>query len=920
LCLGFACIIGIAGVGASAAPAMADFGATFEAGVSNADGTPYTQAGGHPFQASTEIVINSHPEGSGTAPDEDAKDLDVEVPPGFVGNPQAVPKCAISRLLNKANPCPIASQVGVAEVYLAGHAPESIGGGPTTLPIYNLIPEPGHPGEFGFIYSSGTVNLIYPTVRTGGDYGLTVTSVAPQVILTKVIITFWGVPSDPRHDAQRCLEDSPLHFECGLHAGIDKVPFLTNPVDCDAGSLTTTLSMDSWQNPGVFRTFDSPAPAVTGCSLLSFEPTLSFAPSSNDAETPTGLAVDIGIPQVEGASSTATPELKEATVTLPQGLAISPAASDGLQGCSNAQIALESAAAGACPQASQIGTVAITSPLLSEVMQGQVFLGTPTCAPCSDADAASGNLVRLFIQGQGQGVVIKAAGTVSADPSTGQLTAHFKETPELPFSDLHFQFKQGPRAPLATPSACGTYTTTSDLEPWSTPYTPDATPSSSFAVDSGPGGTPCPPSPAARTLSPALSAGTLTPIAGAHSPLTVNLTRDDGQQQISSLNATLPPGLLATLKGVPYCSDAGLAAAAAHGGRAELASPSCPAASQIGTVQVGAGPGSSPYYISGKVYLAGRYKGAPLSIAFITSAVAGPFDLGTVVVRSQIQIDASDAQIHVISDQLPQMLAGIPLDVRDIRVNIDRPNFTLNPTNCSPFKLFADVFGASGGVGQATNLFQVGACAALPFSPTVSLTLKGATKRTQNPALRAVVTEGVAGEANAAFASVALPKSEFLDNSHIGDVCTRVQFSAGTCPATSIYGRAKAWSPLLEAPLEGPVYLRSSDHTLPDLVAALKGPASQPLEVDLVGRVDSGASGGIRTTFESVPDAEVSRFVLEMKGGKKGLLENSTDLCANTHRAVARLTAQNGKTVDERPIVNATSCPKGKESRPHRGR
>ncbi len=906
----------------------------FTAEANNVDGTLDTQAGDHPFSATTSFQLTGG----------DLKDTLTELPPGFIGNPQAVPQCPVSRLRDFSDPCPSDAQIGVALVDTS-HAKGDL------QPVYNLVPERGHPAEFGFLLGGGgnyAPAVLYPRLRTGGDYGVDVAAggIAQGAEVRGVTVTLWGVPADPRHDAVRAHGCTNQGCEYPTSSGAPQLPFLTNPVDCQAGPLSTAFRLDAWQAPGRqlhpdgeepesnlglpdlsdpnWLSASATAPALTGCSSLAFAPTISLQPDTTTADSPTGLAVDLGVPQTNLPSQPATPELKDATVALPAGLAVSPSSADGLQGCTPAQIDLSGEAPAACPPASQIGTVTIHSPLLDHPLAGQVYLGTPECAPCSEADAASGKLLKLYIAvaDPQTGVVVKLPGTVTADPSTGQLTASFKQNPQLPFGSLEVDFNSGPWAPLATPDTCGTYTTTTDLSAWSgggANGTPDATPSSSFQVDSGPDGSACADTPAQRPFAPAFAAGTLDRVAGAHSPLTLRLTRGDGSQQFTSLDVTAPPGLAATLKGVPACSDAALAAAAAHGGQAELANPSCPAASQVGTVTVGAGPGSHPFYISGKAYLAGPYKGAPLSLAIVTPAVAGPFDLGTVVVRSAVQVDPVDAHIHVVSDQIPQILDGIPLDIRDIRVNVDRPNFTLNPTNCSPMSIFADAFGNSGALASPSNPFQVGACAALPFAPKLTAKVSGGTRRNQNPAFQATITYGFLNEANVAFASVALPHSEFLDQGHIRTVCTRVQFAAGNgngeqCPPASIYGHATAVSNLLDQPLEGPVYLRSSSHNLPDLVAALKGPPSQPIAIDLDGRIDS-VNGGIRTTFESVPDAQVSKFVLTMQGGKKGLLVNSENLCAKPHHLVAKITAQNGKTANQNPVLQNSCGSKSKSKR-----
>jgi hypothetical protein len=373
---------------------------------------------------------------------------------------------------------------------------------------------------------------------------------------------------------------------------------------------------------------------------------------------------------------------------------------------------------------------------------------------------------------------------------------------------------------------------------------------------------------------------------------------------IKGLSATLPPGLTGRLAGIPYCSEGQIAAAEHQSGAAEKAGPSCPSASEVGSVNVGAGPGPDPFYAQGHAYLAGPYKGAPLSMAIVTPAVAGPFDLGTVVVRSALYVDPESAKITVKSDPIPTILAGIPLDIRSVAVNVSRNQFTLNPTNCNPMAIGGTAFGQSSEAALSSP-FQVGACKALGFKPKLSLNLKGATKRGKHPALRAVVTYPKGAYANIAKAAVTLPHSEFLDQSHIKTICTRVQFAADDCPAASVYGRARAITPLLDKPLEGPVYLRSSSHKLPDLVAALGG----QIDVDLAGRIDTGKNGGIRNTFEAVPDAPVSKFVLEMQGGKKGLLVNSENICKQANRATVLLDAQNGKVDDFNPVVN-NSCAK----------
>jgi len=493
----------------------------------------------------------------------------------------------------------------------------------------------------------------------------------------------------------------------------------------------------------------------------------------------------------------------------------------------------------------------------------------------------------------------------------------------LPFEDFKLKFFGGSRASLVNPSTCGEYTTQAQLTPWSAvaPEHPTAaetaTPSDHFAIGSGPSGGACAATPQGRGFAPGLNAGVEGVGAGAHSPFVLHLTRNDGEQEFASLTTTLPPGSVATLANVPQCADAAIGAAEHRSGKAELAQPSCPADTQIGTLTTTAGAGSTPYAVTGKAYLAGSYKGAPLSLVFITPAVAGPFDLGTVVVRAAAEVDPTNAQITVKTDAIPTILEGVPLQIRSIVARIDRPDFTVNPTNCERMAVTADVAGSSGATAKPANAFQVQGCSGLGLTPKLKLQLKGGTRRATFPALIATLTQP-SGQANLRFVRTVLPRSEFLAQGHIRTICTRVQFNAGggggeQCPAKSIYGHAEATSPLLGYALTGRVFLRSNggDRELPDLVAALKGPAWQPIEIDIVGFIDSvhrkGSQGsGIRTTFATVPDAPVSKFVLRMGGGKKSLLQNSEDLCKSTaakRRATVRIIGQNNKRADQFPVV-----------------
>jgi hypothetical protein len=610
---------------------------------------------------------------------------------------------------------------------------------------------------------------------------------------------------------------------------------------------------------------------------------------------------------------------------MPAGLAISPASADGLSACSDLasdpagdQVHYDNTKPVRCPDASKIGTATATTPLLAaydpqddhiigpEPIHGDVYLLKPHPGDLPPGGAGDGKF-RLLIELENaeRGINIKLPGTATADKQTGQLTTVFTQNPQLPASHLTVDLKEGARAPLMTPVTCGKYESTSTMVPWGTPDVPDAEPKASFDVGSGPNGSGCPASAAARPFAPTLSAGTEPATAGHSSPFTLRIDRADGEKELGTLDLTLPEGLSAKLAGIPACSDAALAAAAARSGAAEQANPSCPA-SRIGSVKVGAGPGASPFFASGEAYLAGPYKGAPLSVAVITPAVAGPFDLGAIVTRNALFLNPATAQAHVVSDPLPQMLDGIPLRLRTIIVTLDRPDFTLNPTDCTATAISATITSVDGTSSSPTQAFQASACDKLGFKPTLELSLKGKVSRRAHPSLQAHLT-AMPGDANIAKAQVTLPKAAFLDNAHIGTVCTRVQFAAHGCPADSIYGTASATTPLLDYPLVGNVYLRSSSNKLPDLVVDFNGPSSQPIEIELAGKTDS-VKGALRNSFEAVPDVPVTAFNLTLFGGKKGLIIMSSGFCAHP-QADIKFTGQNGMESNTTPKVAAT-CPK----------
>jgi hypothetical protein len=911
---------------AAAAPASASFGfedlgLTF----SDAAGAPAAQAGVHPFAVTTRFQMNRIPD-----PDREvlpdggtAKDVIVKLPPGLVGNPTAVPRCPdadFTEVSEWKSGCPDSSVVGYATVSVA--AVTTVPGDFDTA-VYNLTPGPGVPLKLGFVVTTVPVTL---DVSISPDPPHNAIARAANIAQVGVFygteLTLWGNPADPAHDPYRgsCLErdqESPGHPASGGNcpAGVPNRPLLTLPRSC-SGPLETFFEADPWLDPGAWVAGKATTPTLEGCDGLEFEPTIGAEPSTKSAASPSGLDFDLEVDDkgLTDPSGTAPSDIKKAVVTLPEGMTVNPSQAGGLGACSTEEYGRETLASepgDGCPSTSKIGSVEVQTPLLEgETIKGSLYLARPYENP-------SGSLLAVYmvLRDPKLGIFVKRAGKVepaAAGANAGQLTTTFDDLPELPFSHFHLNFYSGERSPLVTPSACGKYTTTALLTPWARPAETYTT-SSTFEIISGPGGAPCPPSP--LPFDPAFTAGSLDPAAGSYSPFDMRITRNDGDQDLTKLSSVLPPGLIGRLAGVAKCPDAAIEAARAKTGTEELAMPSCPGNSHLGTVLAGAGVGSALTYVNGDVYLAGPYRGAPLSVAVITPAAAGPFDLGNVVVREALDLDPATAEVQIdgASDPIPQILAGIPLKLRDLRIHIDRPDFMLNPTNCEPLAVKASLFGSSldlsspfdGTLASRAELYQAAGCGRLGFKPRLSLKLSGGTRRNTQPALRAVLRPR-AGDANVARAAVTLPRSVFLEQAHIGTVCTRVQFAADACPKGSIYGRARAFTPLLDEPLEGPVYLRSSNNLLPDLVASLNGVVAMELD----GRIDA-VKGRIRTTFQSTPDAPVSKFVLRMYGGKKGLITNSQDLCKRTNRAKVSLRGQNGKSLGLRPVVKA-ECSRGK--------
>jgi hypothetical protein len=903
----------------------------------------YTQAGGHPYALTTDIHFATEVVGASheSVPTRDPKDVVVGLPTGLLGDPQAVPECPLSQVLITSIPCPVSTQVGVAVLHVFG-GKELMG------PIVNLTPEAGQSAEFGLETATKVTYLLTAhVVRAGSTYGLMVAShEIPMTEFTGAELTFWGVPADPSHDVQRGLTcqvtDDLQTCEGGdVSSGQPAVPFLTMPSDCTASAGKAIVRADSWEEPGTvspggqyegYQVAEaSPSlPAVTGCNLLQFEPSIELQPNTVLADEPMGPAVNVAVPQVANTEASATPPLRNATVTLPEGVSINPGIVSGIQACNESGpegINFEGSeseeigangewrlAAGHCPAASTVAEAEAETPLLGSPVKGHLYLARPLCGgpgeeACTEEDALDGRLYQLYLELGGTGALAKAGvnikvrGVVQANPATGQLTARFDENPPFPFSELRIRMNQGPRAPLANPATCGQATTSADFEPWSAPGptsvggfaagTPDGLVSSFFGVV----GCGDPPG-----LAPGFAAGTVTPQAGRFSSFTLTFTRKDREQYFSGVQVHTPQGLLGMLSSVPLC------------GEPQAASGTCPAASRIGSTTVASGAGSDPFEIGGNVYLTTGYKGAPFGLSIVTDAVAGPFNLGLVVVRARIDVDPETSRLTVTSDPLPQIIFGVPLRLQRVTVDIDRPNFMFNPTNCAAQEISATLSGTQGANVNVSSPFAVGGCKSLAFKPHFTVSTSGHTSRVNGASLDAKLTfpaEPPGSEANVARVQVSLPKRLPSRLSTLQKAClaTVFQHDPAACPRASIVGIARTSTPVLPVQLSGPVYFVShGGEAFPSLVVVLQGDG---VRVDLTGTTFINKAGITSSTFKTVPDVPVTSFELYLPEGKDSALAANGNLCSAKTKLTMPTTffAQNGAELKQSTKITVDSCP-----------
>ena len=720
------------------------------------NGQADTQAGDHPYESTlsfslntidNEILTNNTGYLVAGGPE---KDIVVDFPPGVTGDPTVVEQCP--QYLIAIDGCPHSTQIGYGKVQIFTRPFEAYEFSAATIPIFNVVPPAGYAAEFVAVYPNAFVLIpLYATVTPDSNYDARIiTPSIPGVGDTSdVSLTFFGTPE---------TNVSSFDEYRSSIKGSQPTAFLDDGVDCSAGPQVATVSADSWRRPGPFLPDGQPDlsgpgwasrsttmfPSLTGCELLQFTPSLTVTPETTRADEPSGTTVDIHVPQApQELPSLLTPEFKETTVTLPSGVSLSPSAGDGLEGCTNAQIALSVAGEGSCPKGSQIGTVTVTTPLLHEALQGGVFLGTPNCNPCSAADAADGNMYRLYLQVIGAGAVIKLEGVIHANPTTGQLTTIFKNTPQLPVNDIVLHFNGGLRAGLDTPQACGVFTSSSLVVPWSAPITQDATPVSQFTADWNGNAEACP---AVWPFNPKFEAGTSNPNAGQYTPLTVTFNREDREQDFSEIKVQTPPGLLGSLAQVPLCGEP----------PADIGT--CSEKSKIGELTVAAGSGSHPYYQKGNIYLTGPYKGAPFGLSIVVPTHAGPFNLGNVVVRAQINIDPNTSALTVTTEPLPQVIDGIQLRLRTTNVTIDRPNFIFNPTDCALLHIVATASGTQGAQVEDSVPFAVSGCAGLPFGPKFTIATSGKTSRPEGASLDAKLTLPPGAQSNIAKVKIESPK------------------------------------------------------------------------------------------------------------------------------------------------------------------
>jgi hypothetical protein len=887
----------------------------------NEGGTPDTQAGSHMFQLTTtftldQVLDENLPNPAGGL----AKDLHFSLPPGLIGNATAISQCPIKDFLTPVegveNKCTPRTAVGVANITV--RLPNLVQ--VFTVPVFNITPSVGEPARFGFFLLRAPV-ILDTKLRTGSDYGVTVdvTNITQTAAFFKNEVVFWGVPGDSRHDNQRgwgCLldEQKPERPQpCNPLGEEHPLPLLSMPTSC-TGPLQTTVEAASWIEPENFLTAGSnvPMPAMDGCNRLPFAPSIKVIPDGTAGSTPTGLTVDEHVPQetILSGSGLAESDVQGLTTTLPVGVALNPAAADGLEACSESQIGLQNDNPPTCPDASKVATVKIKTPLIPNALEGAAYLATQNQNPF-------GSLVGLYIYAHDPiaGVSAKAAGEVLENPVTGQLTAHFEHDPvfqgapvgsqflpEVPFEDVELHFFGGDRAPLSTPALCGSYTTTGTFTPWAENGTTES--ASTFDINTGPNGGPCH---SPLPFAPSLTAGTTSIQAGGFSPFTMTMSRPDGSQNLQAIKLKMPPGLLGTLATVKLCKEA----------QANVGT--CGPESLIGHTTVGVGVGGDPFTVTGgEVFITEGYGGAPYGLSIVNPAKAGPFDLGKVIVRAKIEVDQITAVLTITTDttgpyKIPTILDGIPLQIQHVNVSIDRPNFTFNPTNCSPLAITGSLTSDQGSVQGLSVPFQITNCAVLAFKPKLTAKTSGKTSRKAGASLSVKLTYPAGPfDANISKVKVDLPKQLPSRLTTLQKACPDKTFEANpaACPAASIVGHAKATTPVLPVSLQGPAYFVShGGEEFPQLIIVLQGYGTT---VHLVGSTYINPKTSVTSsTFKQVPDVPVGTFELTLPQGNYSALAANGNLCTTKKLSMpTSFVAQNGVEQHTSTPITPTGCAK----------
>ena len=897
-------------------------GGNFNGWFSTPEGTTDTQAGSHPFDLTLSFGLNVAKDTSAGGA---MRDIQIAFPPGIVGDPHATAQCSRQQLMtNPGGGCPPDTSVGVDEAANGlGIGGGLVGDFDLMVPVFNMVPPAGVPAEFGFTIFGSTV-LIDAGVRSGSDYGIT--TIARNVGFRPIYntVTLWGVPGDPIHNRERCgVGADSSQQQCGYKA-VNRYPrpLLTLPTSCE-GPLKTTLTIDSWDKSLApasesFLWHDPMGAPVglTGCDHLSFPPSLTVAPDTSYADTPAGLTADVKVPQ-EGLTTgegIGTANIKDTTVTLPEGVAINPGQAAGLVACGPEEDGLttpteeaegkENNGAAHCPNASQVGTDEIETPLLAKTLKGDVYI-MPSNPPH----------LKLLVTAYGEGVFLKLIGDVNLDEKTGQLVTTFEKTPELPFTDFKLSFSGGAQAALSTPTQCGTYTSTSNFVPWSSPVELDASPASSFQIESGPYGAPCPSNP--LPFSPSMIAGSTTDQAGGFTSFSLLLSRPDDQQRVGTLQFKTPEGLLGMISQVALCPEA------------QANAGTCSSASQIGHTVVEAGPGPYPLVVPqpgqppAPIYLTAGYKGAPYGLSIVVPLHVGPFTLQTQVVRAKIEVNPLTTQLTVTTDQLPQVIDGIPADLRAINAVIDRPGFMFNPTGCEPGSFSGTATSAQGATAPIGSHFQMGSCRALTFKPNFKVSTSGKTSRKDGASLDAKILyptgslgdNQASSQSNVKMVKVDLPKQLPSRLTTLQKACPSATFEANpaSCPEDSRVGSATAITPVLPVTLTGPAYFVSyGGAKFPELVVVLQG---YGVTVYLHGETFISKAGITSSTFRNVPDVPITSFELKLPEGPFSALAANGNLCMKKLVMPTAFTGQNGAVLKQSTPISVTGCTKHKAAK-----